>query len=68
MRADETTLVERRKVKKSAMEKLLKMGVLETAVSPWAANDAFVRKKDVGSGLYQTSGSSMCLQLLTDSP
>lgn len=35
-------------VERAAMEKLVKMGVLEPAVSPWAANSFFVRKKDGG--------------------
>lgn len=28
------------------MDKLVRMGVLELAVLPWAANNVFVRKKD----------------------
>lgn len=30
------------------MEMLLDMGVLEPAISPWATNNVFVRKKDGG--------------------
>ncbi len=33
-------------IEKTAMEKLLNMGVLEPSVSPWAANNVFVPKKD----------------------
>ncbi len=33
-------------VKRAAMRKLLEMGILEPAVSPWAANNVFVPKKD----------------------
>lgn len=32
-------------VERAAMEKLLKMGVVETEVAPWAANNVFVTKK-----------------------
>lgn len=35
-------------VERLAMDKLVKMGVLESAVSPWAAENVFVRKKDGG--------------------
>lgn len=35
-------------VEREAMQKLLQMEVLEHAVSPWAANNVFVRKKDGG--------------------
>lgn len=35
-------------VEQAAMEKLVGMGVLEPPVSPWAANNVFVRKKDGG--------------------
>lgn len=35
-------------IEKAAMGRLLKLGVLEPAVSPWAANNVFVRKKDHG--------------------
>ena len=34
----------------AAMEKLVRMGVLEAAVSPWAANNVFVQKKTAGLG------------------
>lgn len=36
-------------LERSSMEKLLRMGVLEPATSPWAANNVFVRKKDGGT-------------------
>ena len=35
-------------VERAAMEKPVQMGVLEPAVSPWAENNVFVRKKDGG--------------------
>ena len=34
----------------AAMEKLVKMGVLEATVSSWAANSVFVQKKTAGLG------------------
>ena len=36
-------------VERAAMRKLLKLGILEPSVSPWAANNVFVRKKDGGT-------------------
>ncbi len=41
------------------MEKLLKMGVVEHAVSPWAAHNVFVTKTDGGVRVTSDSGLSI---------
>lgn len=47
--------------KKSAMEKLLKMGVLEPAVSTWATNIVFDKKDHRGGLSYLSIPEAHCV-------